>query len=77
MEAIHKPGAAGQQASSGQGREDPEVTKEGPANIKVELKEWKVGLEIDAAALGMVQDKAKRPLRTRVTCRIRVVSSTL
>ncbi|XP_038077451.1 rho GTPase-activating protein 21-B-like isoform X2 [Patiria miniata] len=41
-EAMHKPSAgSSNQGTGAQGGEDPEITKEGPANIKVEQKEWK------------------------------------
>ncbi|XP_033639389.1 rho GTPase-activating protein 21-like isoform X2 [Asterias rubens] len=40
VEAIHKPTVTSK-GSCQQGTEDQDVTREGPANIKVELKEWK------------------------------------
>ncbi len=40
VEAIHKPSITSKEPSH-QGTEDQDVTREGPANIKVELKEWK------------------------------------
>ncbi|XP_022079935.1 rho GTPase-activating protein 21-like isoform X2 [Acanthaster planci] len=52
VDAIHKPGTTaaatgtgsgndGQAVGPTEGGQDPEVTKEGPASIKVEVKEWK------------------------------------